>query len=79
MDATPLTTNSVTFDLLARIYDPPKPLVLDKVQTRPDNYIIRFIQAVGLIAAYALALQTILTGIVFSPVAAEPGFPSSGI
>jgi hypothetical protein len=51
MDATPLTTNSVTFDLLARIYDPPKPLVLDKVQTRPDNYIIRFIQAVGLIAA----------------------------
>jgi hypothetical protein len=51
MDATPLTTNNVTFDLLARIYGPPKPLVLDKVQTRPDNYIIRFIQAVGLIAA----------------------------
>jgi ferredoxin-NADP reductase len=41
----------VTLDLLAAIYDPPKPLVLDKVQTRPDNYIIRFIQAVGLIAA----------------------------
>jgi ferredoxin-NADP reductase len=43
--------NRVTLDLLAKIYDPPKPLVLDKVQNRPDNYIIRFIQAVGLIAA----------------------------
>jgi ferredoxin-NADP reductase len=46
-----LIKNGVTLDLLATLYDPPKPLVLDKVQTRPDNYIIRFIQGAGLIAA----------------------------
>jgi uncharacterized protein len=51
MNEIPLIKKVVTLDLLAAIYDPPKPLVMDKVQTRPDNYIIRFIQAVGLIAA----------------------------